>query len=68
MKPDEQKLAEFRTPITFWSEHVKDGATICSITNSEFKDSLGQQYCGAEFARHAAFSTPVKEYTKALQK
>ncbi|KAJ3206511.1 hypothetical protein HDU67_008143 [Dinochytrium kinnereticum] len=51
----------FDHPITFWSDHATKGAgtVICSSKTNEL-----QATGGVRFGKHAAFSTPIKEYNK----
>ncbi|KAJ3100253.1 hypothetical protein HDU97_002389 [Phlyctochytrium planicorne] len=56
-----QNLKHLEHPITFWSDHATKGSgtVICSSKPEE----LGATG-GVRFGKHAAFSTPIKEYLK----
>ncbi|KAJ3412029.1 hypothetical protein HDV05_001359 [Chytridiales sp. JEL 0842] len=56
---------KFSHPITFWTDQALKGTStvICSSTPAEVHHTAAE-LGGVRFGRHAAFSTPIKEYTK----
>ncbi|KAI8834730.1 hypothetical protein BJ741DRAFT_609012 [Chytriomyces cf. hyalinus JEL632] len=64
--PDEEKAANYDHPITFWSDHATKGCgTVICSTNFENADEAAiKDIYGIRFGKHAAFSTPIKEFKK----
>ncbi|KAJ3080199.1 hypothetical protein HK100_010206, partial [Physocladia obscura] len=66
---------KYANPITFWSDHATKGSgtVICSTHFKDDEDNSGGDGSGkmkqeVRFGKHAAFSTPIKEFKKGAHK
>ncbi|KAJ3067211.1 hypothetical protein HDU98_009594 [Podochytrium sp. JEL0797] len=66
-QPPHEKQSRYNHPITFWSDHATKGCgtVICSTAFTKEGVELPPQEFGIQFGKHAAFSTPIKEFNKA---
>ncbi|KAI8614062.1 hypothetical protein BC830DRAFT_1129210 [Chytriomyces sp. MP71] len=64
--PDEDKAARYEHPITFWSDHATKGlgTVICSTDFDNPVEAAIKDTYGTRFGKHAAFSTPIKEFKR----
>ncbi|KAI9335773.1 hypothetical protein BDR26DRAFT_1009206 [Obelidium mucronatum] len=67
--PPLDKTAKYSHPITFWSDHATKGCgtVICSTSFTGKEEQINSE-TGIQFGKHAAFSTPIKEFNKGAVK